>query len=140
MTPQEILAKCAEIGVKLQVRDGKLAPAGSLPVSFIKLSQQFIPYKKELIEYIQANMPELVVNTGSPEQKIAYNVAGTPNDKVMRLRIPCVSLGNPLEKASGCGCAGNVTYECKVFGTCRRAGIHENTAVCTSCDKYEPSK
>ena len=101
MTPQEILAKCAEIGVKLQVRDGKLAPAGSLPVSFIKLSQQFIPYKKELIEYIQTNMPELVVQTTNPEQKIAYNVAGTPNDKVMRLRVPCVNLGNQLEKAAG---------------------------------------
>lgn len=141
MTPQEILDTCEkEYGVKLLVRDGKLSPAGSLPMTFLKFSSQIVEYKQQIIDYIRQNLPDRVVSTSSPEQKVAINVQGTVNDKVMRLRIPCVNLGDPLESSAGCGCAGKIKHKCAVFGICKRSGVDTDIAVCTSCEKYEPSQ
>lgn len=146
MTPQEILAKCAEHNVKLRVINNKLTPVGSVSLDFVKISAQFIPYKQALIDYIIQNHPEMV---GQPESAVtaqpspikipnSVQVQGTPNEKVTRLRIPCVNLGPPLEKVSGCGCNGAVIHKCSLFEKCRRVGNYTDIAVCTSCDKYEP--
>ncbi len=138
MTPQEILDKCEkDYGVKLLVKDGKITPAGSLPMDFLKFSSQLVQYKQQIIEYIKENHPDRVIDTGLPNQKVAINVQGTVNDKVMRLRIPCIHLGDPLESAAGCSCAGKVKHKCAIFGICKRAGVETDIAVCTSCTKYE---
>lgn len=139
MTPQEILEKCAEHNVKLKVVNGKLSPSGSVSIEFIKFSSTLIPYKQQIIDHIKLNHPELVEsvensNTVSTKPLTASN---TPNDKVQRLRIPCIHLGPPIEKAAGCGCNGAVIHKCNVFEKCRRVGKHNDIAVCTSCDKYE---
>lgn len=139
MTPQEILEKCAEHNVKLKVVNGKLSPSGSVSLEFIKFSATLIPYKQQLIEHIKSNYPELVENTedAAAASAKAVVVNNTPNDKVQRLRIPCIHLGPPLEKAAGCGCNGAVIHKCEVFEKCRRVGNNKDIAVCTSCDKYE---
>lgn len=146
MTPQEILDKCAEHNVKLRVINNKLTPVGSVSLEFVKISAQFIPYKQALIDYIVANHPDMVghAESASPVQPSpiklpnTVQVQGTPNERVARLRIPCVSLGQPLEKVSGCGCNGAVIHKCAIFEKCRRTGNYTDIAVCTSCDKYEP--
>lgn len=136
MSPEDILKKCAEFNVKLYVKENKLTPAGSLPVEFIKISSEFIPYKQQVIDYIKQNHPELVFKNKDSDH--VPTVSGTSNDKIKRLRIPCVNLGPALEKAAGCGCNGAVIHKCSVFEKCRRVGKHEGIAVCTECDKYEP--
>jgi hypothetical protein len=137
MTPQEIIIKCAAHGISLQVRNGKLAPIGNITPDFLKLSNEFVPYKQEVIAYLVKHVPDSVVVA---EGAIAINAAGTPNDKINRLRLPCVHLGPALEKAAGCGCGGAVTHKCAIFEKCRRAGNYRDIAICTECDRYEPSK
>lgn len=145
MTPEEIIKKCEENNVKLKVRNNKLLPEGNLTVDFIKLSHEFVPFKQQVIDYIKANQPENVVE--GPDQpflvaqKASVSVPENflPNSgKIGRLRIPCIHLGEPMEKAAGCGCNGAVIHKCNVFEKCRRVGKHEGIAVCTECDKYEP--
>jgi hypothetical protein len=143
MLPEEILKKCEDHGVKLQVKNGKLWPSGKVDVNFIKLSHTFVPYKQQIIDYIIANKPEDVID--GPEEAfvrptaVTYQEAQKPEyvDKVRRLRIPCIHLGPPLEKAAGCGCNGAVMHKCAVFEKCRRAGADTEVKVCTSCDRYE---
>jgi hypothetical protein len=146
MTPQEILAKCAEHNVKMRVIDGKLTPVGGVSLDFLKISASFIPYKAELIKYIEENHPEMVGHPVKPSSAYTnpvpvpntINVKGTANEKIQRLRVPCIHLGPPIEKASSCGCNGAVTHKCNLFEKCRRAGDYSDIAICTSCDKYEP--
>jgi hypothetical protein len=137
MNPEDILKKCAEFNVKLYVKDNKLTPAGSLPIEFIKISAEFVPYKQQIIDYIKQNNPELVIESKAPQAAPA--VRNTPNDRIQRLRIPCVNLGPAIEKPAGCGCNGNVVHKCNLFGKCRRAGNSTDMPVCVDCDKYEPS-
>jgi hypothetical protein len=140
MTPEEILSKCAEFNVRLKVVNGKLSPAGAVSLEFVKFSSTLIPYKQSIIDYIIANRPEDVIDPVVAETK-AINTQFSQNDRVNRLRLPCIHLKEPVEKTSSCGCAGNILYGCEVFGKCRRAGApKDDVAVCVDCNSYEPSK
>lgn len=140
MTVEEILAKCEEYKVKLKVVNGKLTPVGNLSVEFIKFSNTLIPYKQQIIEYIIANKPDHVLDVQVEQAKKPIVMQNTPDERVRRLRIPCVNLGPSIEKAAGCNCAGKVMHSCKIHEKCRRAGNpNEGVAVCTHCENYEAS-
>ena len=158
MTPEEVITKCEENGVKLLVKNGKLLPVGNLTVDFIKLSHQFIPYKQQVIDFIKVNTPDrvvegvdepfLVASNGQAQRPsvVKKDVVISPEEeaerksKIERLRIPCIHLGPPLEKAAGCGCNGAVIHKCDIFEKCRRSGTNTDSAICTSCDKYQAIK
>ena len=141
MTPEEIIAKCAEFGIKLKVVNNKLSPIGNLSLDFVKFSHTIIPYKQQLIDYLRANAPEEEIKiTASDESPKPIVVQTTSDARVQRLRIPCVHLGPTLEKPAGCNCAGKIMHECKVYGKCRRAGNPgDGVAACAHCDRCEPS-
>lgn len=135
MLPEDILKKCEEHGVKLCVKNGKLTPVGNLPIAFIKISEEFVPYKQKVIDYITQNYPDRVLASTTTLDVPA--VRNTPNARINRLRIPCINLGPAVEKPAGCGCNGNVIHKCSIFGKCRRAGNYKDIPICVDCDKYE---
>lgn len=129
MTAEEIVKKFEENGVRLFVKNGKIEADGKLNEELIRFSSTLSSKKKEVIDYL--------TRTATPT---TLEVPLESSSKINRLTVPCVYLGQPLEKADSCGCNGSMVYSCQVFGKCRRLGIYEDIAVCTLCHRYEPSQ
>lgn len=60
----------------------------------------------------------------------------SPRDIVLRMKSPCVRLGEVIEQSKSCGCPP--VYNCSRFGRVIKIGSHkEGLRSCSSCANYE---
>ena len=126
MTPEEIVEKCFSLGVILYLEDGKLRYDGSLPSNWIEVVGQWLPYRDHVIEWLK-----------KPSETHRLRMVKVAVAKIKkRMNLPCVHLGELIEKKPSCGCGAR--HKCAIHGECVVSGNTNRWQICSRCPDYSP--
>lgn len=64
----------------------------------------------------------------------------TPVDeRIKRVRVKCINLGEATQDAAQCGCSGSIVYKCSKHSVCRLSVKSvDGIRTCFECDDYQP--
>lgn len=68
----------------------------------------------------------------------ANGAQGATNDRIKRVRLKCIHIGEPTQNVASCGCAGSMVYSCTKHLFCRLVvKSTDNIRTCFECPDYE---
>lgn len=125
MTPEQIVEDAAAAGMVLYVQDGTLRYFGVRPADWYALSEQWLPYRSQVVRYLEAPTWVHRVRIAKATATQSRAVSG----------VPCRYRGLLLEAKPACGCGPR--HGCEKYGECVLSGTGGGRwRVCTRCHDY----
>ena len=129
MSPEFIVEQAFSLGVILYLENGNLKSSGKLPPDWIQRASSWLPYRDQVIQWLADNP--------SHQHRVRMAKVLVANIK-RRKNLPCIHLGQMLEKKPACGCGAR--HECGLHGSCVLTGNTDRWRICSRCPDYSPAE